>query len=93
MLKNGQVASRNVFEILYGREFPVGVLNKGMKSIIMELMAYDNQRQRDWETASRSDDPNMQGTPLSEAMFIAKFPELLSRKVTLLTTEEYEAIK
>jgi hypothetical protein len=62
-----------------------------MKQIILECMVYDNMREQEHE---QSDGKNktIQGTPISEALFLMEYPEVAARAVTLLTSKEFDQI-
>lgn len=91
MVKHGQVAGMGVFDILYGRKFEPHEYTASMKNIILELMAYDNQRERDHDR-DQTQNQNIKGTPMSIAMFYAQHPDMAWRRVTLLTKKEYEKL-
>lgn len=91
-VKHKQVAGDSVFDVLYGRTFAPEDYTRSMKYIILELMAYDNERQRDHEVESKGGEQNIKGTPLSQAMFFVQYPELLTATVSLLTKKENDKL-
>lgn len=97
MVKHGQVDG-NVFELVYNEPFPSNTLTRSMQMVLLELMAYDNQREID---AQRKADNKSQATrkdaryeintmTYEEVKFRSKYPDLVFLPVTILTTKEWE---
>ena len=97
MIKHGQVDG-NVFELIYNEPFPSHTLTRSMQMVVLELMAYDNQREI--EAQKSADNKAKAGqkdaryeiktTSYEEVKFRMEFPDLVYLPVTILTTKEWE---
>ena len=99
LIKHGQVRG-NLFELLYGEPVPAHALTRNMQSMILALMEYDNQLERDHvkkaeqSGGGKAKDQKyiIQTTSLEEIKFRIENPELVNLPVTLLTTKEWEEL-
>jgi hypothetical protein len=99
MIKHGQVDG-NIFELIYNEPFPAYTLSRSAQMILLEIMAYDNQREieaqkqaHEQAKSNQSDQRFLIGTTsYEEIKFRMNYPDLVDLPVTILTTKEWEAL-
>ena len=89
--------SGNLFELIYGEPVPAHALTRNMQTIIIALMEYDNQLEREHMEKAQSGGKKasdqkyvIKTMSIDEIKFRMQNPELVDLPVTLLTTKEWE---
>ncbi len=91
--------SGNLIELLYGEPVPAHALTRNMQTIILALMEYDNQLEKEHiekahsgGTKAKDQKYVINTVSLEEIKFRVEYPELVDLPVTLLTTKEWEEL-